>query len=315
MLGIRAPGTACPPARFRSSRNASRSTPAGFVCDPRSAWRLHPGDCRRCRRHAQDRRRTLVGSRTGASLSPFASLLGIAGRQRHAHLTRRCSSAAVLARAARLVSGLADRLPSESGLSSMARPATGNSAAPYGSVPPTATVSGPPHPAHPRPRRWRSGLLARWPRSWPTSSAPSLFSWSPTPCRRRPCRSIRPNARTERFRRGRSNAHAAPGLSPGRLPAGERTLGLTACLRPGHHGRQSRLLRSPLPDDLPTAAARPARLLNRPLLPLFPSCIPRSSRHSLVGGWTGRPRPVLLRVAFIPRVRGLARCRSPRRSG
>ena len=96
------------------------------------------------------------------------------------------------------------------------------------------------------------------------------------------------NARTERFRRGRSNAHAAPGLSPGRLPAGERTLGLTACLCPGHHGRQSRLLRSPLPDDLPTAAARPARLLNRPLLPLFPSCIPRSS-SSFPRWWLDRP--------------------------
>ena len=84
-----------------------------FVCDPRGAWRLHPGDCRWCRRHGQDRRRTLVGSRTSASLSPFASLLGIAGRQRQAHVTRRCSSAAVLARADRLVSGRADRLPSE----------------------------------------------------------------------------------------------------------------------------------------------------------------------------------------------------------
>ena len=87
--------------------------PADFVCDPCGAWRLHPGDCRWCRRHGQDRRRTLVGSRTSASLSPFASLLGIAGRQRQAHVTRRCSSAAVLARAARLVSGPADRLPSE----------------------------------------------------------------------------------------------------------------------------------------------------------------------------------------------------------
>ena len=123
VLGIRARGTACPSARFRSSRNASRSTPAGFVCDPRGAWRLHPGDCRWCRRHRQDRRRTLVGPRTSASLSPFASLLGIAGRQRQAHVTRRCSSAAVLASAARLVQA-GRRRPSSTRRLRRAGPAT-----------------------------------------------------------------------------------------------------------------------------------------------------------------------------------------------
>ena len=92
-----------------------------------------------------------------------------------------------------------------------------------GSVPPNATVSGPAASRAPttapvtvRP----TGTVAG---KWPRSSAPSLFSWSPTPCRRRAYRSIRPECTNrERFRRGRSNAYAARGRAfAGHLPDGQ----------------------------------------------------------------------------------------------
>ena len=265
--------------------------PQGFVCDPRGAWRLHPGDCRRCRRHAQDRRWTLVGSRTRCVAQSLRQSARHPRPPAPRASDRRCSSAAVLARAARLVSGLADRLPSESGL--LIHGKTGNRQQRRPDSPDMVSCHPLPRcPARRIPRThahagggpacWRGGregadelgaiLVLVVSDSLPP---PGLSEHSPG--------MHGPSASAVADRTRRLHAGFRKGAC---LPAGERTLGLTACLCPGYHGRQSRLLRSPLPGDLPTAAARPARLLSRPLLPLFPSCIPRSS-SSFPRWWLG----------------------------
>ena len=168
---------------------------------------------------------------------------------------------------------------------------SGNTPPGHGCVPPNATVSGPPDFIRVRPRQRRSRLLAwsgrgRRARGNPCSRSPSLLPAAGL------AEAFARNARTGSASAVADRTRMLPAAderSPGARRADEQST-----QRPAEcpdSGRQIRLLRPRLPQRLPTAAARPARLCDRPLLRPFPFASRVLLLTPLVGGLASRPRP------------------------